>query len=161
MCVDYSQTINKFTELDGYPLPRMQDVIHNVLQHNIFTTLDLKSGCHRVELRKDDRIYKVFQADGGFYQFTRMSFGLKNAVLCFQRLIDDIIRENKCENTYTCSKNITICGKTQEEHDTSLQRFLKVAKDCNLTSNDDRSTYSSKLSSSGKSIFRWLERFAA
>ena len=32
MCIDYSQTINKFTLLDGYPLPRMQDVVRNVSQ---------------------------------------------------------------------------------------------------------------------------------
>ena len=31
MIIDYSQTINKFTQLDAYPLPHMQDVVDNVL----------------------------------------------------------------------------------------------------------------------------------
>ena len=106
--------------------------------------MDLKSAYHQVELSKDDRIYTAFEADGGLCQFIRMPFELKNAVPCFQRVIDDIIRVNKCENTYAYLDNITICGKTQEEHDTNLQRFLRVAKECNLTFNDDKSTYSSK-----------------
>ena len=32
MYIDYSQTINKFTLLDGFPLPQMQDVINKVSQ---------------------------------------------------------------------------------------------------------------------------------
>ena len=27
MCVDYSQTINIYTELDAYPLPRIDDMV--------------------------------------------------------------------------------------------------------------------------------------
>ena len=104
--MDYSQTINKFTELDEYPLPRMQDVIHNVSKHNIFTTLDLKSAYHQVELSKDDRIYTAFEADGGLYQFTRMPFGLKNAVPCFQRLMMILSEKRENENAVPCFQRL-------------------------------------------------------
>jgi len=30
LCVDYSQTVNKFTHLDAYPLPSMQNIVSNV-----------------------------------------------------------------------------------------------------------------------------------
>ena len=40
MCIDYSETINKFTLLDGYPLPNMQDLVNKVAQHSHFSTLD-------------------------------------------------------------------------------------------------------------------------
>ena len=43
MYIDYSQTIDKFTLLDGYPLPQMQDMIYKVSQDHIFSTLDLKN----------------------------------------------------------------------------------------------------------------------
>ena len=43
MCIDYSQNENKLILLDGYPLPRMQDVNNKVSQYNVFSTLDLKS----------------------------------------------------------------------------------------------------------------------
>jgi len=32
LCIDYSQTINKFTLLDGYPLPCMRDVVDKLAQ---------------------------------------------------------------------------------------------------------------------------------
>ena len=40
--------------------------------------------------------------------------------------------------------NITVGGKTQEEHDVNLAKFLKVAKDCNLTLNKDKCVYSAE-----------------
>ena len=88
MCIDYSQTINKFTLLDGYPLRRMQDVINKVSQYRVFSTLDLKNAYHQVELSQEARIYTAFAADGQLFQFTRLPFGLKNAVPCFQSIID-------------------------------------------------------------------------
>ena len=97
LCIDYSQTIKKFTLFDGYPLPRMQNVINKVSQYRVSSTLDLKNAYHQVELPKEPRIYTAFDADGQFFQFTSLSFGLKNAVSCFQRIIDRIIKENDCE----------------------------------------------------------------
>ena len=30
MCIDYSETINKYTLLDGYPLPNIQNLVNKV-----------------------------------------------------------------------------------------------------------------------------------
>ena len=43
---------------------------------------------------------------------------------------------------YAYLDSITVGGKTQEEHDANLDKFLKVAKDCNLTLNKDKCVYS-------------------
>ena len=41
LAVDYSQTINLFTELDAYPLPLIQDIINKVAQHDYYSEYDL------------------------------------------------------------------------------------------------------------------------
>ena len=143
MCIDYSQTVNKFTLLDGYPLPRMQDIVQKVSLYNVYSTLDLKSAYHQVELPEESRTYTAFEADGKLYQFRRLPFGLKNAVPCFQRIIDDIIEKHGCKGTYAYLDNITVCGKTQQEHDENLKQFLSTAEKCNLTFNDSKCIYSS------------------
>ena len=91
ICIDYSQTINKFTLLDGYPLPRMQYMINKVSQCCVFSLSDVKRAYYQVELPKEARIYKAFEADGQSFQSTLLPFDLKNAVPCFQRIIDRII----------------------------------------------------------------------
>ena len=39
MCIDYSQTINLFTELDAYPLPRIEDMVNRLSQYKVFSLL--------------------------------------------------------------------------------------------------------------------------
>ena len=54
MVIDYRQTINKFTQADAYPLPRMQDVVNNVAKFKVYSTLDMSNACHQVELPECD-----------------------------------------------------------------------------------------------------------
>ena len=45
--INYSQTINLFTELDAYPLPRIEELVKTVSQYRIFSILDLRNAyCH-------------------------------------------------------------------------------------------------------------------
>ena len=89
-----------------------------------------------------DRHYRAFQANGALWQWKRISFGLINVVPCFQRSIDDIIKENDCEETFAYLNNITVCGRNQTERDRNLKKFLEVAKTHNLTFNDSKRVYS-------------------
>ena len=43
MCIDYSRTINLFTELDAYPLPSIESIVNEVAKWKHINTLDLKS----------------------------------------------------------------------------------------------------------------------
>ena len=36
MCVDYSNTINRFTEEDAFPLPRIDEFVNQLALHNYF-----------------------------------------------------------------------------------------------------------------------------
>ena len=143
MVIDYSQMIKNFTQLDAYPLSRMQDLVQNVAQYNVYSTLDLKSAYHQLELPAEDRWYTAFQADGGLWQWKRIPFELTNAVPCFQRVVDDLIMKHGCHGTIAYLDNITVGRKTQEEHDCNLERFLSVAKKSNLTFNETKCVFSS------------------
>ena len=50
MVIDYSQTINKFTLLDAFPLPRIDDLVNEMAQYRVFSTVDLRSAYHQVPL---------------------------------------------------------------------------------------------------------------
>jgi len=62
----------------------MRDVVDKVAQCNVYSTLDMKSAYHQVELPADQQIFAAFEADGGLYQWGRTAFGLNNAAPCFQ-----------------------------------------------------------------------------
>ena len=71
-----------------------------------------------------------------------MPFGVTNGVAGFQRTLDDIRESEELRDTFAYVDNVTICGNTQEEHDTNLNKFLDVAKKYNMTFNDDKSIIS-------------------
>ena len=83
LCIDYSQTINIYTQLDVYPLPRIDDMINELSQYSVFSTFDLRSAYHQIELVSSERKYTGFEANGKLYEFTRISFGVKNGVAVF------------------------------------------------------------------------------
>ncbi|XP_066950829.1 uncharacterized protein [Macrobrachium rosenbergii] len=120
MVVDYSETINKFTYLDAYPLPNIDDLVNEIAKYKVFSSVDLKSAYHLVPLPEEDRPYTAFEADSGLYQFTRLCFGLTNGVAAFQRIINDIIRTNGLKGVYAYLDDVVVCGNTQEEHDENL-----------------------------------------
>lgn len=36
LAIDYSETINRFTLLEGYPLPRIDDTVNKIGQYRVF-----------------------------------------------------------------------------------------------------------------------------
>lgn len=64
LCIDYSQTINQFTELDAYPLPRIEEIINTLAKYKIFSTFDLKSAYYQIPLKESEKKYTAFEANG-------------------------------------------------------------------------------------------------
>ena len=144
LVVDYSQTINKYTNLDAYPLPNMNDFINHIACYKVFSSIDLKSAYHQVPLDCADRMYTAFEWDGALYQFTRMPFGVTNGPSCFQRIVNDFIKDNNIEDTFAYMDNIYVCGVNQEEHDQNLKQFLDEAASNNWTFNKPKCVFSTE-----------------
>ena len=139
LVVDYSQTINKDTYLDAYPLPNLESMIEKISQYKYYSTLDLKSAYHQIPIQAKDKPYTAFEAAGNLYQFRRIPFGVTNGVASFQRIINTIIQKEKCEAVEAYVDNVTIGGNSKEEHDSNLQNFRNAAAKYNLTFNEDQS----------------------
>ena len=55
LVVDFSQTINRFTEMDAYPLPNISDLINRIGKNKIFSVIDLSSAYYQVEIDPSER----------------------------------------------------------------------------------------------------------
>ena len=144
MVVDYSQTINRFTHLDAYPLPRIYETVENIAKYQAYSALDIKTANHQIPLREEEN-YTGFEADRKLHHFNRIPFGVTNGVAAFQRTIDTIISENKLQGMFAYVDNVTVCDMNQHEHDKNLKRFLDVTRKYNLELNESKSVYSTKL----------------
>ena len=142
MVVDFSKTINRFTMLDAYPLPRIEDIVHSIANYRIFSVIDLSKAYYQVEICERDRPYTAFQAGNQLYHFKRIPMGVTNGVSAFQRFMNRFISENSLDATFAYLDDITICGKSKEEHDTNLSRFMDAAAKYNLKFNEAKSKFS-------------------
>ncbi|GFS55176.1 retrovirus-related Pol polyprotein from transposon opus [Trichonephila clavipes] len=143
MVVDYFQTINKYTLLDAYPLPKIEEVILKISKNKVFSKIDLQRAYHQIPIQDSERHYTAFKACGKLYQFLRVPFGVTNGVACFQRVINKIIEDEGLTLTYPFIDDVTVYGKDQKGHDDNLEKFMTVAKKYSLTLNEDKCTYSS------------------
>ncbi|XP_031355746.1 uncharacterized protein LOC116180058 [Photinus pyralis] len=146
LVIDYSQTINRYTLLDAYPLPNMEELVSNISNYSIFSAIDLQSAYHQIPILSEERLYTVFEAHGNLYQFRRIPFGVTNGVSSFQGVLDWIIREEELEGTYVYLDDITICGKTLQEHDKNLEKFMAAASKYGLTINKEKNSRESTVS---------------
>ena len=51
LCIDYSQTINQYTDLDAYPLPRIDDMVNDLAGYKVYSTFDLKRAYHQLPIK--------------------------------------------------------------------------------------------------------------
>ena len=138
LCVDFSQTVNLYTDLDAYPLPRIDEMINEIAKHKVFSTFDLRSAYHQVEIIPEERKYTAFEANGRLYEFTRMPMGVTNGVPKFQRMVDEVAEKESLEGTFPYMDNVTVGGMDQEDHDKNVKKFRDVAKMYNLTINESK-----------------------
>ncbi|XP_055522771.1 uncharacterized protein LOC129716953 [Wyeomyia smithii] len=76
LVIDYRK-LNEKTISDRYPIPEITEILDKLGKAIYFSTIDLVSGFHQIQLDENDREKTAFSNNGGKYEFTRMPFGLK------------------------------------------------------------------------------------
>ena len=88
--IDYRR-LNKVTKKDGFPMPRMDDLLDRVADAQFFALLDAKSGYHQIPLAQEDIHKSAFVTADGQYEWLVMPFGLCNASATFQRYMNELL----------------------------------------------------------------------
>lgn len=72
MCVDFRQ-LNKKSRLDAYAIPRIKELLVCLAGNKYFSTVDMKSGSHQVEIYEPHKERTAFtEGPLGFFEFCRM-----------------------------------------------------------------------------------------
>ena len=68
ICVDYRK-LNEATKVASYPLPNMTETLDRLADAKFFTTIDMVSGYHQIEVAPEDRHKTAFVSPFGLFQY--------------------------------------------------------------------------------------------
>ncbi|POM77629.1 LOW QUALITY PROTEIN: Reverse transcriptase, partial [Phytophthora palmivora] len=86
MCIDY-RIVNSFIQLSPYPLPLIDDLLIGFEAAMWFISLDMAIGFWAIRVTERARLISAFTCPFGHFQW--MPFGLKNAPLVYQAMLDN------------------------------------------------------------------------
>ena len=115
VCIDFRQ-LNRSTRKDSYPLPRISEVLDTLSGAKIFSTLDLKSGYHQIEMYPPDMPKTAFITQFGLYEWKVMPMGLCNAPGTFQRVMDTLMSGLSWKSVLVYLDDLIIFAKDYQEH---------------------------------------------
>lgn len=138
--IDYRQ-LNSKTIDDKYPLPNITDLLDKLGRCQYFTTLDLASGFHQIEMDEKDTEKTAFTTENGHWEFLRMPFGLKGAPATFQRVMDNILRGIQNEQCLVYLDDIIVFSTSLQEHIERLKNVFQRLRESNFKIQLDKSEF--------------------
>ena len=89
LCVNYRQ-LNKVTIKNKYPLPRIDDLMDQLVDAHVFSKIDLRPGYHQIKVKDEDIQKTAFRTRYGHYEYSVMPFGVTNALGLFMEYMNCI-----------------------------------------------------------------------
>lgn len=121
--VDYRK-LNDVTVGNFYPLPNIEDILDQLGHSQYFTTLDLASGFHQIQMKDEDICKTAFSTPSGHFEYIRMPFGLKNAPSTFQGAMNTALTGLQGTQCFVYLDDIVIFASSIEEHSQKLQNVF-------------------------------------
>ena len=130
-CVDY-RALNAVIVRDSHPIPRQDDSIDALSSSTYFSVMDLSSGYWQVPLHPEDKEKTAFTTGTGLYRFNVMPFGLVNAPMTFQRLMEAVLHGLHWSTCLIYLDDCIVLGKNFDDHLHNLQDVLKRFREAGL-----------------------------
>jgi hypothetical protein len=113
--IDY-RALNKITVRNQYLIPRINDLLDQLMEAKYFSKIDLKSSYHQVPIEQTDVWKTAFKSKEGIFEWLVMPFGLTNAPTTFMRMMDDILQPFNNTFVVVYLDDILIYNKTWAKH---------------------------------------------
>jgi hypothetical protein len=137
-CGDYRH-LNLQTVEDRYPLPNMADLAARLAGCNIFSKLDLRKGYLQVPVAATDVPKTAIITPFGLFEFVRMPFGLKNAGMTFQRLMDTLLGGLPFAFVYL--DDILVASSGEAAHRRHLSQIFEILEKNGLVVNTKKCVF--------------------
>ena len=102
------------SKLDGYPIPKLDDLNTKLFGGQTFTELDLSHGYEQMLVDENSKEFLRINTHKGLYRYNRLPYGVASASGIFQRTIEGLLQGIPSKGVLL--DNILITGPSTEEH---------------------------------------------
>ena len=116
--------LNDVTEKDFTPLPRIDDMLDQLIESQLFTKIDLKDAFNQLRIKEGDEWKTAFKTRYETFKYLVMPFGLTNAPATFQKYVNWVLKEKLDQEGVAYVDNILVTGHNQVTHREKVQNIL-------------------------------------
>ena len=140
LCIDY-RMLNKQTIRNSFPIPRIDDLVDQLGQAKVFSSLDLTASYWQCRLSDEDKPKTAFRTPWGLFQWKVCPMGLSNSPARFQSVMNRIFQPllNKCVTVYL--DDILIFSRTAEEHIHHLRQVFDILRQNQFVVSKEKSQF--------------------
>ncbi|KAL5762422.1 hypothetical protein ACOSP7_018686 [Xanthoceras sorbifolium] len=141
MCLDLTD-LNKSCPKDGFPLPKIDQLVDATASHDLISFMDAYSGYNQIKMHASDEEKTTFTTYQGLYCYTVMPFGLKNAGAIYQRLVNQMFAKQIGQTMEVYVDDMLTKSLTTKEHTHNLRETFKVPREYEMKLNPDKCVFS-------------------
>jgi RNase H-like domain found in reverse transcriptase/Reverse transcriptase (RNA-dependent DNA polymerase) len=138
ICLD-PKPLNKALQRSQYYMPTLDDILPQLSQVKVFSTVDVKDAFHHLKLDEPSSFLTTFETPFGRYRWKRMCFGINVAPEVFQARIHAALAG--LNGIYCIADDILVTGsgstamEAQRDHDRNLEALLQRCRQTGLKLN--------------------------
>lgn len=132
VCVDL-RPLNKVFKRETYPMPILDEILSELSQAKVFSTVDLRSGFWHCVLDDESSLLTTFNTPYGRYLWLRIPFGLSVSPEIFQKRVNQTLEG--LEGVLNIADDILIYGvgdsaeQANADHDKKLEALLQRCRE--------------------------------
>ena len=131
LCIDMRK-INEVTVPMNLPIPNITECLDILKDKNFFSSLDLNSAYHQIQIKKEDRHKTAFMINNRKYQYRTMLFGAKNAPFYWAYLMERVLGSMNFLKLLVYLDDILVFSKEFSTHLSRLQETFEKLISANL-----------------------------
>ena len=144
LVIDFRK-VNAITAPMTCSFPELFQTIHKAGNSTLFSSLDKIKAFHQIPLRPEDRPKTAFTTEAGKFQFRTMPFGLKNAAIIYQQLVNSLFMARADGFCQAYLDDILVYSKDgTDDHVEKLRQIFKILREANLKLRPDKCCFFQK-----------------
>ncbi|XP_054742683.1 uncharacterized protein K02A2.6-like [Anastrepha obliqua] len=151
ICGDFKKGVNQQIDVDQYPLPTRECLLHTIRYGKYFSKIDLRDAYLQMELDEDSKKVLVVNTPLGLFQYQRLPYGVASAPAMFQKHLEQLLcGVDGCANYID---DIIVAGASEQEHIERLAKVLHILQSAGIRCKKEKCEFlKTKLTYLGREI---------